>query len=184
MNIIDHLEKNLGEIEQGWSLTGKHSNIQAVSFRNQPFVGSVTYATIGLSNFILPMLGGRTVRQELIFSTYLEYPSDDVSSFILTFGNFIKDKNQALLRGDVVGPSSPIIAGVKVNAIYASHPVIFNDDLNVFRLSEPPTVIIWLLPLHSSEALFVKSAGWENFEDILEINNPDLLDLKRNPLIL
>jgi hypothetical protein len=179
MNITDHFEKYLGRFESGWG--DKSCRIQVVQFKQQPFDGAITYATIGMSHIILPFSESKSIRHELLFSAHESFSSEDIASFLLSFSEFVLSKSQALWRGDVVGPSTPIIDGVAMNAVYASIPVIFDRNLAVFSESDlvPPIVLVWILPIFEQEAKFVKSNGWEMFESILEEINPDLLDLNR-----
>jgi hypothetical protein len=41
-----------------------------------------------------------------------------------------------------------------------------------------------MIPIAETEAAFIRTSGWEQFEDLLERANPDLLDLTRDPLRL
>jgi hypothetical protein len=175
-NLVQHLESHLGLINEGW---GDTSEIKVVAFRDQPHQGVVTYLTLGLSDYLLPMTHGRKVRQELLVSVYSRYNSKDVAAFLVSFSEYIVSQNRALLRGDVVGPSQPLVPNVSANAVYASIPVFFEDDFRTFDGSSPPTVFVWLIPLPSSDAEFVKQSGWDAFEDRLEASEVDFWDLDR-----
>lgn len=91
-------------------------------------------------------------------------------------------QNRALLRGDVVGPSAPLIAGVRVCGVYASNPVFFDDAFATFAGSTPPTVIVYLIPLPREDAALVRSLGWEAFEEKLEVSEVNFGDLNRPPV--
>jgi hypothetical protein len=120
----------------------------------------------------------------LVISIYPKYPKDQLASFLTTFADFIRSRNQALRRGDVVGPSRPIITGVRASAIYASLPAVFEHTFATYRGTEPPTVVAWLVPLVGGEAGFIKERGWEQFEDLLEAREDvDFWDLDREPVI-
>lgn len=178
-SLIAHVEESLGKLDSGWSFEKGSNQIQVARFANQPFEGATTYVTLGLSNNLLPMPQGREVRQELVFTAYDNFPAEQIASFMLTFCDYILSRKRALLRGDVVGPSDPIIPGVAANAIYAAIPVVFNERFHTYNDSSPPTVMVWLLPLVGEEASFVKQNGWNQFEDLLEAEDPDLWDLNR-----
>ncbi|MDN3516371.1 suppressor of fused domain protein [Aquisalimonas lutea] len=90
---------------------------------------------------------------------------------------FVSSHGVALLRGDVIGPSSPIIPGVYVNSVYATIPSIFPEGFSAYHGTELNTVMVWLIPLLRQEALFVKERGWPAFEEALERKDPDLADL-------
>ena len=183
MSLINHIERYLGPIDEGWQLTESSSKIRTAAFPQQPTESAITYATLGLSDEILPMSSERDVRQELVFSADESFPRAAISSFLLTFADYILSGRRALLRGDVVGPSEPIIPGISLNAVYASIPVIFGNGFATYNGTTPPTVLVWLIPLHGVEGEFVKRNGWNAFEDLLEAKDPDLLDLNRMPII-
>ncbi|MHA6853512.1 suppressor of fused domain protein [Ralstonia pseudosolanacearum] len=186
MTLIEHLEKYLGHLVEGWAdsspteVAGK--NIQVVRFSGVPYEGASTFATLGLSDYVVDLGGDRSVRQEFLFATRDCYPAEQVASFLVTFSSFVRSKQRALLRGDVIGPSTPLISGVAANGLYASNPVIFPEGVGTYSTSSPATVMVWLIPLVGSDSSLVKEVGWNRFEDLLEMQNPDLLDLNRDPL--
>ncbi|MBT9556980.1 MAG: suppressor of fused domain protein [Myxococcales bacterium] len=179
--LVAHLEKYLGVIEGG---SGGGSPIKVVRFRGQPEPNVVTYVTLGLSRQALPMPNGRKVRQELLLSAHERHDPANIASLLMTFGEYIAAQDRALLRGDVVGPSSPLMAGVQMNALYAAMPVFFPGEFATFHGTSPPTVFVWMIPLHGSEAEFVKRSGWDAFEDNLESADIDFWGLHRPPLQL
>jgi hypothetical protein len=184
MTIIDHLETNLGLIAEGWKDDSAVGDVlQVVRFADQPFKGASTFSTIGLSESKVLLPKGKYCRQEFIFAAWDSYPAAHVASFLLTFATYVRDQQRPLLRGDVVGPSVPLIPGVAANSIYATSPVIFPETLVRYDGDAIPTVIVWLVPLMEAECLFVKEQGWNRFEDALENANPDLLDLSRSSIV-
>ena len=183
-NIIEHVESFLGRIDYGWKGDDSKSAISIARFRNQPVEGMNTYVTLGLSHHVLSIQNKRQVRQEFVFSTFDTVPSEDVVSFLLSFSDFILTKHEALLRGEVVGPAAPIISGSSMNAVYASMPVIFDDEFATFEGDSPSTVMVWLIPIFESEAKYIKDYGWEAFEDVLEQQDPDLWDIGRTSILV
>jgi antitoxin YqcF len=182
-NIADHLESFLGSIDYGWKDNDSENAISVARFRNQPVDGMSTYVTLGLSHHVLSMPNKREVRQELVFSTFDTVPRDDIVSFLLSFSDFILTKHEALLRGQVIGPADPIISGSSMNAVYASMPVIFDDEFATFEGTSPSTVFVWLIPIFENEAKYIQEYGWEVFEDVLEQQDPDLWDVVRKPVV-
>ncbi|MDN7592138.1 suppressor of fused domain protein [Burkholderia seminalis] len=184
MTIIDHLETNLGLIAEGWKNDSAVGDVlQVVRFADQPFKGASTFATIGLSESKVLLPNGKPCRQEFVFAAWDSSPAAHVASFLLTFAEYVRGKQRPILRGDVVGPSVPLIPGVTANSVYATNPVIFPETLACYDGDATPTVIVWLLPLMEAECLFVKEHGWNRFEDALESANPDLLDLDRSSIV-
>jgi hypothetical protein len=154
-----------------------------VRFANMPFENASTFTTIGLGDEVLRLMDGRELRHELEFAAHDVYPAGRIASFLLTFAAFARSQSRALARGDVIGPSTSLIANVKANALYACPPVIFPEGLALYDETSPPTIAVWLLPLVGNESLVAKKLGIDGFEDILEHANPDLLDLDRAPVV-
>ncbi|MPV64456.1 suppressor of fused domain protein [Burkholderia sp. BE17] len=183
--IIDHFEKFLGPIKQGWrdkNIQEGKPSLMIARFSNTPFENTSTYATIGLSDSLLYLPGDRQVKQELLFSAHDTYSAELISSFLLTFCDYVRSREWVLARGDVVGPSAPLIPGVAANAVFACPPVIFPDGIDLYKGESQPTIIVWLVPLVGNESSVVKQKGGSRFEGILEQSNPDLLDLNRLPV--
>lgn len=112
MTIIEHLERHLGPIAEGWGTpisSDDQSRVRIVRFSNVPYDGAMTFCTVGHSDHVAEMDDGRTVRQELLFSTAGSYPADQVASFLLTLSSYLRSRTKALLRGEVIGPSAPVI---------------------------------------------------------------------------
>src|SRR5215468_929280 len=148
MSIIEHIEETLRQIEEGWKLVAPQSGIKVVAFPRQPFDQTTTYVTIGLSDHLLTLGSAREVRQELIFSAHDWFSRQAISSFLLTFAEFIVSTHQALLRGQVIGPGEIIIPGISLNSVYAAIPVVFPEPLHTYNATDPPTVFVWIIPIH------------------------------------
>ncbi|MGR9586367.1 suppressor of fused domain protein [Pandoraea sputorum] len=157
--------------------------MRVVRFACRPFEGASTYSTLGFSDSPVQLLGGDTCAQELLFAAWDSFPAPKVASFLLTFAEYVRSQRRALLRSEVIGPSTPLIPGVAANAVYASLPAIYPDGLACYRASKPPTILVWLVPLIGQECEIVRCNGWSNFEKLLENSNPDLLDLDRPSLV-
>lgn len=181
--LIEHLESYLGKISNGWVLSESTNAIQVARFVDKPVEKTSTYVTLGLSRHILKMPHSREVRQELVFSAHNQFNGGAIASFLLTFCDFLLTKHDALLRGQVIGPDSPVIPGIKMDSIYSSIPVLLEDSFATCERVSPPIVFVWVFPLYASEASYVENNGWNNFEDLLEKNDPDLLDLNRLSIV-
>ena len=181
-SIPEHMELWLGKIEQGWQADQPKNAVSIARFSNQPVEGMCTYATLGLSHHSLAMGEDRYVRQELVFTTFSGVPSDDIVSFLMNFSDFMLSHHQALLKGQAVGLKAPIVAFSEMNAIYATGPVMFDDDFATFEKTSPSTVLVWVIPIYENEAKLIQEHGWEPFEDTLEELDPDLWDMNRPPI--
>lgn len=175
-----HLEAVLGPMIQGWSPTGEPAGVHVVLFGHQPLDGTVTYATLGLSQHVLDMPKGRSVRQELLLAVQAGSAMDDFSKLLLHVAESVVGTHRALLRGDVFPLGHPIVRGSSCCHLYVSLPVVFPEGLATCDSTEPPTVFAWLVPVTDREEREIRTVGWSRFEDKLERADVDLFDLARS----
>ncbi|MEN6520539.1 MAG: suppressor of fused domain protein [Armatimonadota bacterium] len=181
--LIAHIERSLGKMDDYRKDTDdKNPFILVTAYKNQPCEDCTTLVTLGLSNHLLNR-DGRDYRMELILAFQNSVLYYDAVSLLMSFGQYVITKHKALLRGDVIGPATPIMPDIKMTALYASCPTIFDDDLAVFEESDPPTIFVWLLPIYTKEAEFIYENGWSIFEDILIEKDPNLLDFHRESIV-
>jgi hypothetical protein len=181
--LVGHVESILGRIDAGWSDEESESGIVVVRARDQPDKGASTYVTLGLSRHVLAMGAGHEVRQELVFAADHRVEGGHIAAFLQSFAEFVVGEHRALLRGEVIGPSEPVLPGTRLNAVYAAMPVLHDERLRILEGTQPPTVFVWVVPLHEEEAGFVREHGWEAFEDRLEAAEVELCDLDRESVV-
>ncbi|HET6332759.1 MAG TPA: suppressor of fused domain protein [Polyangiales bacterium] len=182
MNAAEHLEQHLGPMARGWSSISC-PDVEACLFKALPFDGIDTLVTLGLSDQVLAMSDGRSVRQELLITLPHDKPVDRFAKLLLHVAERLREGGRALLRGEVVALESQIIDESPARALYTSMPVVFPEALATLRDTSPPTVFVWLFPLLPTEAALVESAGWNDFEDRLASAQPDLFDLTRKAVV-
>jgi antitoxin YqcF len=182
-SLPEHYERNLGNIARGWSDDKRMHGVQIVCFERQPEQGVKTYATLGLSRHIVESPRSRHVRQELLISANEAFASDAVAGLVLSLAEHVLQRGKALLRGEVIGPGAPVVAGSTLVAIYVTNPSPFEKSLTEFVSEPPATVFAYLVPITEAEALLVRERGWQWFEEQLEQQNPDIWDLARTESI-
>jgi hypothetical protein len=183
MTIIEHVEKYLGQIDQGWKDNDSDDALQVVSFKDTPGETVSTYLSLGLSKLPMTLSEDKEVRQELVFSVYSMVISSMVVSFMLSLCEAIIGRGKAILRGEVIPLSKEVAKRIGFDAVYCTNPVFFDGEFCDYDESSPPTVIVWMLPIYQSEVDYISAHGWESFEDLLEEKDPDLCSLERNPVI-
>jgi hypothetical protein len=183
MDIIEHAEKFLGRISKGWKEDSSSDGLQVMCFKDAPFEAVDTFMTAGLSLHELKISGKKKVRQELILPMSVTGSSDVVVSLLLFFCDLILRNHDAVLRGQII--QLPMGAAEKFgfDAVYCAIPVFMNDEFATFGGSQPPTVIVWMMPIYKSESDYVSANGWSKFENLLEKKEPDLFSLEREPII-
>jgi len=180
--VISHIERHLGTIGASWTLKENENHVQVIRYPDAPIKSVATFVTLGLSHHLLAMSDTQNIRQELIFSAYQKFNEGKIASMLLTFSDFVIHRHKAILRGDIECSNEPIIPDIPLTCLYATIPTLFQDSIDVCHLTSPPTVFVWLLPLHRSEANFVKTNGWSKFEEMLEKLKADVFDLCRSPV--
>ena len=180
--LIRHLEKSLGPISGGWDATpdGNQLPFTVAEFASTHFSGCRGYATIRVSNVPLTnATTGSTVRQERV--AIARAKTTILPSLLQNVGSSMVNERRAILRGDIVSNCGPISEGSLLDSLYATAPVYFADEFSVAKLgSGVSCYIVWLVPISASERDYVRSHGWEAFEEILVNEDPDLLSLDRS----
>lgn len=182
-SLPEHYERHLGRIVKGWSDDNRLHGVQVVCFEKQPEAGVTTYATLGLSRHIVELPGAKQVRQELLISANESFSSNAVAGLVLSLAELVLQRSRALLRGEVIGPATPVATGSTLSAVYVTNPSPFDDSLTRFVSESPPTVFAYLVPITEAEAGLVHEKGWRWFEDQLEQQNPDIWDLARTETV-
>jgi hypothetical protein len=129
------------------------------------------------------MRENRRVRQELLFAVQDNRDAGEFVKLLFHVAENLIRTGHALLRGDIIPLCSSIAPGSAADTLYASIPVVFPEGLATLNDSMPATVFVWLIPLQSPEVAFVKSSGWSEFEDRLEIADPNLFNLYRSSIV-
>jgi antitoxin YqcF len=173
-----HYEKHLGLIAKGWSDKESEYGVYVVSFNDIPDNGVITFATLGLSSYSFPTGQGAGIKQELLISVEQSFDSDRVASFLMFLAEHIVIRNKAVLRGEVIDPARPIIAGASSTAVYATNPSPFGDEFMNFRC-DPSLVFVYLIAISGAEAELIRRRGWRWFEDRLESEDPNIWNLCR-----
>ncbi|WP_266158029.1 suppressor of fused domain protein [Dyella silvatica] len=182
-NIVEHLEKFSGQIAEGWSkdADGNSMPFQVVRTESGPIEGSVTFATLGLSNHPLKStLSNKIIRQELIMLFRADAVPSNIVGIIQQAGLEAITRGHAYLRGEVIGPRGALFPSFEPKALYVTIPVYFPDEFTSVSTEKIGDVIFaWLVPMLDDEVRFEAEHGWEKFEDRLAIVDPDLYDYTR-----
>jgi hypothetical protein len=154
-----------------------------VCFKNSPFESVDTLLTLGLSRHVLRLSDKKKVRQELVFPVSGAALQVSVVSCLLFICDLILKGHDALLRGEVIRLPEEGARELGFEAVYCAIPVFMDDAFATFDGSQPPTVIVWIIPIYGSEADYVDANGWDKFEELLEEKDPDLFSLEREAII-
>lgn len=183
-SLIDHLERYLGKFLDGWKSDDKSEvNLFDVVRYRGAFEGVVAFSTLGLSKHVLSSrVSEKSVRCELVMMT--RDNGEWIPRILDQIGSEIVRSGFAPLRGDVIGPRGRIAPEYQMTSLYASIPIYLPENFSSFELQTGEQVVfIWLIPIYSREADLVRHRGWEIFEDELEKQDPDLLDMRRDAIV-
>jgi hypothetical protein len=178
---ITHVERCLGPIQAGATL---REGVQGARFGDCPHKGASAFMTLGLSHHAFTQSRSPRVRIEFLVACRDQF----VESFRpLSVLADVSDQavllHSAPARGTVIGPRGRFFEKSEMQALYCTHPTYFDDALSCFDGFPEPLVVVWLVPITPDEATYVQLHGWSAFEDRLEKDQPDLLDLERSPII-
>lgn len=185
--LVDHLERFLGPIQEGWNLDvdGVKMPFQIVRFDKGSGPGTISFSTLGLSRLGLPSpASSQVIRHELLFLAPDNLRDGPIPSLLQQVAMDALNGKRALLRGDVLGPQGPLLPGSPMEALYVGMPVYFPDEFGSCEVEGDSVVIAWLIPISKSEATYVADHGWPAFEDCLVESDPDLTDVYRSSMSL
>lgn len=180
--LVAHFERFLGPVRSGWmaGATGERLPFQVVRWSRGSDVGSLAYSTLGLSRHRLQGRGGAEVRQEFVLLTTPSLPVEYVLTVFEDAGKGVIEVGRGLRQGDLLGPVPPPVPGSGMAALYVAMPVYFSDEFALYEPDDGPDVeVLWLVPVSDREYDFVEAYGWEAFEELLERQDPDLVDVYR-----
>lgn len=184
--VIDHFEKYLGPVEEGWSedADGVKMPFQIARFAKGSGPGTVAYATLGLHRYALQSPStGRDLRLELLMLVR-GGPNGAIPALLHQIAMNALEAGRAYVRGEVLGPQGPILPGSRLKAFYLANPVYLPDEFGDVQVGSEEFAIAWLVPISEREARYVARYGWERFEDKLAEADPDLTDFFRSTLSL
>lgn len=183
MTLIEHIERYLGLISQGWRDKELDVNFSIVAFNECPVVNTTTFLSLGISKYILPINQNKKIRQELVFSAYKSISPSLIVSFLMSIGEVILHRKRGVLRGEVISLSRDLAEEIGFDAVYFTIPFLFDDNFDVFEQSSPPTIIVLVIPIYQSEVSYIELHGWSKFEDLMENSDIDLYALERVSII-
>jgi hypothetical protein len=154
---------------------------QIVRLEAGPVSNSVTFSTLGLSNWPLKApVSSKLIRHELVMLARNDSVPGNLPAILQQLAEEAIAQQAAYRRGDVVGPRGSLFDRSQLEAIYASNPVYFPSEFaSVATETIGQVIFAWLVPITSREAAYVAANGWSSFEDRLVEAQPDLLDFHR-----
>jgi hypothetical protein len=183
-SIESHYSTFFGPPRAVYSASGETDEFSVDLFRDVPCAGATTLLTRGLSDLGELHREGHPLLQELMFSFWDGFDAEKLIELLVLIGHETVEGRRPLLWGEVLPPGGPILPGVALSAFYVAQPSYLAPTFGELEQEQGTVRIRWLVPLYDHEATWVEQHGHERFEDLLETQDPDLLDLRRPSLSL
>ncbi len=120
-SLIEHLEKHLGQIVAGWSLSadGDPMSFQVVKFHGEGAGKPVSYTTLGLSKCPLDSTAsGKEIRQELLLLAPPGFGDRNIPALLQSIAAEALGLKRAYLRGEIIGPQGRLFDGLPFTSFY------------------------------------------------------------------
>lgn len=178
---IDYLEAHLGPIRRRFSARpgSPEASVGLLAFDESPFPEATTLVTCGLSHHVVEQERGQQIRQEFVMCGFSERISSGFANVLDRVASQFLELHQPVKRGQVIGPRGPLVKGATVEALVCATPWYWKDSFSCFEQVVPPVVMVWLVPVTREESCFINLHGLDAFEQIVDDEEIDLLDLKR-----
>ncbi|CAM3178076.1 suppressor of fused domain protein [Prescottella defluvii] len=110
-------------------------------------------------------------------------PAEIHSETLAMVSHFHSFEAHRLDVGSVMNIGRPWIPGSRMDHLLVSLPYFHGPELEWAPTEAGGARFLWLLPIHKSEADFVKRETLDEFESILEAEAVDVLDTNRDPVV-
>lgn len=188
--VYKHIEQTLGPISAlagGQDDEGNPFPFRIAIVPECPVDGATTLVTVGLSETPLKQEDGTDIRHELVICAYQRFGEEVFENLIKVMGFMAQSllaQEEAIAAGDIVDLGESLVSGSPMTALYLVDPLYFPEEFRSMETVKPPVAFAWAVPLMAVEADFVQQEGFKAFETLLEQQDPDLIDLMRDPVQL
>jgi hypothetical protein len=181
-NVVDAIaaayEANLGSPRERHHVTER---LHVLRFDTGARDDIATYVTLGLGGIVVRQEAG-DVRQELMFECYQQFAGYAWASVLTFVAGRVALDGSAVAAFEVIDLDPTLRTVTGFDALLCYTPIYHSPALQMIARTDPPTVVVWLLPLYRSEAAMARRAGWEPLVSLFEASQPDFHDLKRKPV--
>lgn len=186
-SIKERVEKQLGVGENVASLPAAfHSGgeeVQSLEFllySNSPDDESITVITNGLNSFIAQSSQCFPSGMELLFCCKEEQFGAEVIQLWEQVCNWVTE------HGETVDYGQLVVLPLVDNAIEPVSFVLFMPVYHADEFEDDDELsarTLWAIPITNSERVYIEKNGWNEFEEIIEQEEPDFTDLSRHSMI-
>jgi len=187
MTFLDHLESFLGpahHVHRAADAEGEVFPFDIAEFQDQPGPGITTYLTVGLSEERFPVPEGGFVRHELLLSVPDAFAGEEGLRLLFHVGEVIRQQPEGISLGLVLDLHGPILPGARSEGFFFYDPMYFPAEFGRVTRHGEETLLAWLVPVTRDELDYLSQHDTAAFDQLLEAQNPDVLDLTRDSLRL
>lgn len=183
MKLINHIEKYLGEIQEGQALEDAKYNVSMSIFKNTPFEQVNTYTSLGLSNYVL-FRNNKKYRMEIVFGAENTFDKISISKFLLNFVESLIQSQVSPYKGDFFRFGESIYPQSSMNSLYVTTPIFYPEEFQTLEIKGEKIIFPWVFPIYEQEVDYIIEKGYGNFESLLEEKRVDTFwDLFRESVV-
>ena len=93
------------------------------------------------------------------------------------------DPDKRLGVGSILALKRPWTQGSAAENLLVLPPYVFGPGFEVYEDDERRIVVLWLVPITSSEARFVRLHGVQKFEELMQRSEANLVNPQRPPIV-
>jgi hypothetical protein len=134
------------------------------------------YVTVGCS-----LLGPDTEGEEFFMMS--PFADESNSEILAMAGHYHSFANHRLGVGAVMNIGRPWMRDSPMDHLVASLPYPYGPDLEWAPPEAGSARFLWLLPIHQSEAKFIKRETLDEFESLMDSKGVNILDPMRDPIV-
>ena len=180
-DVVKHLDQVLGIQEDQNAYSYKDEGFWVLEYKDKPSPNCISLVTIGLGRHLLKQESGGSIRQELIMTVWDEYsdfrPEEKVASLALDF----LERHIPIPNHQVIPWEGGVFEGLEFSALYCTSARHMPEEFELIR-GETDLIFVWLIPIYPEEQNYCINSGWSAFEELINDQQPDFFDLKRNKI--
>lgn len=135
------------------------------------------YATCGAARSVDE--GGRGAEYVL----FAPAPDPVLVEMLATLAVVNADAQQKLGVGSVIALGRPWVAGSWANHLLVTAPYPFGPGFEVYEDGARSNVVLWLVPILTAEAQYVREHGYQALEQIIETRKANVADPGRSSVV-
>lgn len=180
--LVLHLSRSVGELAEvrccRWLKGRSCTALPELQVIEAHAHGRVHYLTAGASS-ILDMPG-----YGLEFCLQAREPSTAHVEMMAMVAFLHSDPHHRLGTGHTMSIGRPIVEGSSLDRLLVSLPYPYGEEFEFVHLSDGKHArMLWLLPIHAVEEVFLHRHGSERLEEIFDEKELDYLDFFRTPVV-